>query len=645
MPRRKNGNGWCKRKRKPNADINNTDVPAKKRREIVLPTEADETAPTTEQERVSGTDAARADEVAEDPESEQDERMSSSGAAGAEDEASKDAEPSSSPEHEMVQDVNFVEGLEELQRLHGNEKHVHFFEYVMAMVLGARLDKATTIEQFVRFIAGPSMYAPKTHFNLSLQLCGRKFDAVILHQKKKRDNVINLYYVRDGKQQFNVFQKRGTSDAEIQFLHWARNRVRYGDLNAVPLILDDINPGQTATHGSQRNEFSFFTPDYGNTLQQFLDLSDFVDMRILSLTLLSTLCSVSCANNDSHEKNVCVYHPEIVFRYKWTVRMACHLIEICWDSKGALATIDWEKNELFPRTSSFISSGNSSSISPLIWKAKIGNFEKYGLTLQGEFAGTLGMATILNHVLTHFDASLFKVKYREMPEYGSNTSVSSLLELSPLEDEKACCFEAKTKAVWNQAMSSRGKVFKKQKYICKEDIQYIRNLYNSFTKSLRDKPFYDIPSDLGNVVLMKNGKLEAIKPLLVGEVITYVPITKCETFSNPRVWVGSISGNILKKPWPFCGFGGFVQWGSEESSNCMMKTIGSFIALFATKSIRVKDTIICKKTWFERYETGDLEDFARIKAIVKRLYQVSAQTRSDALHEASTAAEEQQEEE
>ena len=532
-----------------------------------------------------------------------------------------------------------AEELEELQRVHGHEKNVHFFEYVMARVLGARLDRAMNLEKFVNFIAGPSLFPSVTHFNSFLDLCGRKMECVVVHEQTKRNNVFCLYRVKDGPVQMNVFEKKTSSDKETVFLNWAKNRVRYGDLNAVPLLLNDVEPMQPGGEGA---EISLFIPDYGATLNSFLkNCSTVFDKELLGLSLLSTICSISCVNKDLHDRNICVFRPDLIFVYKWTIRISCHMFEICWNSKGMLATIDWEYRTLFPRISSFVSSGSSSSFSPILWETQIGNFASYGLTLTGQFTGQYGMAVILFHVLSSFNNSLFKLRYRKLAEYGSSIGVSSLLEVFPTAESKPCSFDSVQKARWNQFMSSRGKIFKTQKFLTQHDINSIRDLYQSFTCFIK-MPFYEIPSDTGKVVLMKDGKLVAADFIEKDQLITYVPLTKCETFSNPRVWIGSVQGTILKKAWPFCGFGGFAQWGSKAEANCMMKSISSFIALFATKPIPTNNPIICENNILQRRTATDIEDSTSIKSIVEQICKSSPQTRDDISKATSQAEDELQ---
>ena len=521
----------------------------------------------------------------------------------------------------------FTEGLQELQRLHGHEKNVHFYEYVMAMVFGARLDKATTLQEFAKFITSPSLIRTTENFDLTLDLCERKMRGTTMLQQNKQNKVLVLYLVLDDTVELKVFEKKNASRKELCFLSWARNRVRYGDLSGVPLLLNDVNI-DSRKNKKDDPQISIFTPDYGLTLCNFMkNSSSIYDKNIVCLSLLSTLCSIPSINRDLHDHNICVYRPEIVFINKWTIRVANFLFEFSWKSNGMLATIDWENHELFPRLNSFVSSC-SSFFSPVLWETKIGNFEEYGLKLQGHFSGLYGMEVILNYVLFNFDTSLFKLKFRDLPEYRKVTNVSSLLEAFPADNPETYCVDDVVKARWNQCVSSQGRNFKSKKFLTPDDIKSIRGMYSKFTDHI-ERPFYDIPSDLGKVLLMKDGKLVAAKSIKPDEIITYVPLTKCETFSNPRVWVGSVQGTVIKKAWPFCGFGGFTQWGSKAKSNCMMQTTGSFVALFATKSISFEEQIVCEKKWEERSKDDINQDVNWIKSFVKNLSETLPKTRSD----------------
>ena len=261
-----------------------------------------------------------------------------------------------------------------------------------------------------------------------------------------------------------------------------------------------------------------------------------------------------------------------------------------------------------------------------MWATQIKDFRKYGLNLSGDFAGMCGLAVVLNHALLSLDPTLFKVRYRISEENGDAQVAFSLLEHIPITDKTENLINATQKARWNQCMSSRGKIFKTQKCLTPSDIRNIHSLYDSFCHCLK-QPFLDIPSDLGKVVLMRDGTLKAMKPIKDGEIITSVPTSKCETFDNPRIWIGIISGYILKKPWPFCGFGGFVQW-HNKNFNCRMTCHSSSIVIIATQNINVKDPIICCEN-FCKLSAGPTDvNLDTIRSIAQKLCETGSQTRA-----------------
>ena len=656
MGRKKRGNGWTRRKpKKREADRNGLNGPDAKRIREEKPsdkngqgmvestvsvasnggksTTAGPEFPAEGHDEAAGVDSEHHDESVHDgaaagDSEHHDESVHDGAAAGDSEHHDENEQGKDVNEHEM----NFVEGLDELQRFHGNEKNVHFFEYVMAMVLGARLDKAKKLEDFVKFIVGPSLRKQETEFNLSLELCDRKMPGVRVAQKVKRNNVLEVYYVKDEMIQFSVVRKQSSTPNEIIFLNWARDKIRRGDLGAIPLLLNNVEPQQLngrrkngEVQGSLHPETNFFIPDYGMTLDYyFKNSSRFVDTDVLGLSLLSTLSSISCVNTDLHSQNICVFRPDLVFQYIWTVRASSHMIEFSWTSNGALATIDWEYNTLFPRLSG---SRSQSAFLSVPWETQIGNLELFGLSLSGRFSGLHGMAVILNHVFSRFNPTAFKARYCKLPEYDKTTSVSSVLEVFP-NDTNAYSFDSTDKARWNQLMSSRGRTFKTQKFLTHSDIVCIHSLFQKFCSCV-EKPFHEIPSDLGNVILMKDGKLVAAKSIEIGEIITYVPLTKCDTFDNPCIYFGQVNGFILKKAWPFCGFGGFAQWGNEANSNCSMKTISSFVALFATKRINKNDPIVCINNFIQRPRRTVVDDIKLIKQIVVDLLNFTSRTRAE----------------
>jgi len=113
-------------------------------------------------------------------------------------------------------------------------------------------------------------------------------------------------------------------------------------------------------------------------------------------------------------------------------------------------------------------------------------------------------------------------------------------------------------------MSSKGEIFKTKEFISEKDEQDIRGILQEFVQVVK-VPFHEIPSDTGKVILNKDGKLVAAADIKEEGIITYVPHTKCETISNMQVKIDSDHQvTLVKKLFPFCGFGAFVQWERQK---------------------------------------------------------------------------------
>jgi len=350
-------------------------------------------------------------------------------------------------------------------------------------------------------------------------------------------------------------------------LNWAKNWVRYGDLPAFPLLLNavDILPPELQQQGK---EFNLFIPFDDATLDSLITKYEWQDRELLGLSLISTFCSSPYIKCEITDRNIRVFCPDLTFVYKWTLCLSCHVYEICWKTKGIPVITDLDYTTLFPRLYSFICSDCKSSYSPCSCRTHIGDFKKYGLALEGEYDGLLSMSNLLYKVLSlQLKISKFELRYRKLDDYSEiGDNLSSLLDVFPDTDREACSLSKTQNNRRNKIMSDNGKICKTREFLDGSDIVIINNLYEHITSVLK-KPSFDFPSDTGYVVLKKDGKLVASKKIEEGQEFTYVPITQCKTFSNPRVLVGTVHGSVLKKALPFCGFGGFVQWGTEAKAN------------------------------------------------------------------------------
>jgi len=190
-------------------------------------------------------------------------------------------------------------------------------------------------------------------------------------------------------------------------------------------------------------------------------------------------------------------------------------------------------------------------------------------------------------------------------------------------------------------MTNTGKILKSQRSLTLDNVKLFESMRDDFVHG-RNLSYYEIPSDTGLVALNKDRKLIATKNIGKGEVITYVPITKHETFSNQRIWVGSVQGSIIKKLSPFCGFGGFAEF-DPTNFNCSMTMAGekrNFVSLVASKDILPNEIITCSQaTLVDRHITGDEPvDFSIIMQLVTVGMGTKPNTRSRTAATASECA-------
>ena len=92
-------------------------------------------------------------------------------------------------------------------------------------------------------------------------------------------------------------------------------------------------------------------------------------------------------------------------------------------------------------------------------------------------------------------------------------------------------------------MSDLGKKLKTKSRLTTEDYSRLQLLIPKFTQG-RYQQYYNIPSDTGLVLLMKENFLVASRDISVGQIITFVPITKKLNISYP--WI-LVTGKLLNK--------------------------------------------------------------------------------------------------
>ena len=520
------------------------------------------------------------------------------------------------------------EQLSELQRKHETEKGVHFYEIVMAAALNIPLERTMTLSKFAEYVAdyATRQTKPRKQFNITLNLFGRTLPGVhVLHCRKDSKN-IERYSVIDGHFLVDIFEKQSRSLQEWNFLKTVREMVACGDFSGVPLVLAECMDAGLAT---------IILPDYGHTLSRFFkNYSRVINNQTLGLSLLAMFCSLPFENSDLHERNVCIYKPDINFCYKWTIQINNYLFELSWNFYGLLTTIDWESCRNFPNPVS-LSQSTYTPFSRQLWQVKIKEgYHAYGIPscLTDTFKGENGMFSLLYNVFTHFDRDQYNVKLVSLK--GTRKDIlTSTLQVFPSQENVGRNFDKMLRKTWNRKMSETGSVLKIQKCLTEANIIQMQELYQSFCKN-REDPDFNVPSDTGLVGLTKNRVLVAKKDIAKGDIVTHIPITKTELFDSQQIWLQSVQGSIFKKLSPFCGFGAFATFNSEKA-NCTIDVSGSkgtFVCLIATKPISFGDAIISDTTCLvKKMDSHDSEiicDLSIIMEMVKSNISPGPETRS-----------------
>jgi len=248
----------------------------------------------------------------------------------------------------------------------------------------------------------------------------------------------------------------------------------------------------------------------------------------------------------------------------------------------------------------------------MLWETVIDEeFEKYGaLGVKGEYSGANGMAELLCNVVKHFDTSLFTFRHCILDEFMVNNDVCNLLEVYPKFEPDLFSKIEKHKTSWNRNISHHGGEYKKYQILTQHEIDKIRKQFDDFKTVINMSPLYPIPSDTGRVILLKDGTLVAAESFGENVEITSVPISNCVTFNNPTVSIGPLRATVLKKAFPFCGFGGFVRIETNNTHknkvNCEMRIQSSTsIVLVSTRHIHVQEPIVCWKSIFSESKYRD----------------------------------------
>lgn len=478
-----------------------------------------------------------------------------------------------------------------------NEKSTYFFEHVMCLLLDIDLIHGMKLVDFVKHVLrhNEMKCSLQPEADSSLHVLDRDIRAFRSGEYSTITKTLTKYRLDCGSNNCYVFQIRTRQgdcpNSEFLFYEAMKELVRGGDICGIPLLLSG---------GIKDKHTEYVIPDYGLNLQEFCDTYPSAEKDLIYLSVISVCSSLPAINDDMHSKNICVYMPDVKFRYIWTVQTSTHLIEFSWVHLGLITVIDWE---LFSGTGKKRSSSSATwSYRQDTWVLKLRENRILGIK-RLDLIGESGIWTLMKIVLDKLTSGKVKTRFCRLPTEEAN-SVASKVEIVPnsLESDS---FKIPNiyRNRWANRMSSLGNHFKLQRKLSIRDIQSVANLLDQFNhlQPTLTTPFCPIPSDTGLVTLTWEGELIAAQSIDKDTIVTMVTVTdRIQLFNqdtNPLLKIGMNFATVFRKVAPFVGFGSFATWESSKRTNCVLSIIRAAknkqFALKATKPIRKGDLIVC----------------------------------------------------
>ena len=498
-----------------------------------------------------------------------------------------------------IADVHFrhVKQISEAE----NDSYTDLLQRVMAMVLDFSLPKVMDLQTFVKYVLEQTSMKQQMmlHEDATLPILNRSLPAVETSAFSTTCKELKRYEVFEPTMSYFVYKIstscKTSQNSEYLFLSSMKESIIGSDINNIPLLLNGTGDDKTA---------EFLIPDYGLNLPEVFNTLHPVDRNLLFISVLAASSSFPATNKDMHNGNICLFSPDILFTYRWTIQLPTYLIQLSWQHHGLITVIDWESFNVPAKKSG----------SSFRWSSRAENWKlelKENVVLhiqQLQLHGESGMWNLINMIMQRCEENGVRdkvaIKYSSL-SLSEQNSVACRLETIPnFIPTQSLNIPKILMRRWRVRCSDYGRTYKTKAELTIRDMKNILHLLNEFRLNIPSStrgPIFPIPSDTGFVALKVDGTLIAICDIKPDVIVTMVTTTKrIQLFNDdgtsPLVRVGTNFATVMRKLTPFAGFGAFAVWSSKEP-NCILWNVSvagtRMVALKSSRRIERGEPIVC----------------------------------------------------
>ena len=440
-----------------------------------------------------------------------------------------------------------------------DERNIHYFERLMCHCLKIEYDEKNPkeLKDFLKFIVPKLMERkelPKPSDTIEEELNvfnnGGRARKVYIDKngvtmiKERTGKVLKKFFVMESLVSYELYQVLNFVPDEHTFLVDHQYKLQFQDGYGYPLLLGSQEEGDSQV-------VRYFISDCGTSMDKYRKP---YNEDIMTLTVIATICSLPVRYTDYHDGNTCIYQPDELFNFIWSLKLDEFIFEFSWTTYGLVQIIDWDGY-----FNGGVDSRNEEEECCIIIPSSLSFIRK---EFPSVYIGKLGMIVLLEKIIT-----VLKIKNGISLKCRTTTCnkkkrITSIIQVYP-------CMRSPTNQIPSMklnSLSSKMDHYSRQ-FIVKSGYEDLKDM-GTFTKiasemvSMSDMGYFNIPSDTGLVLLRKDMKLIAVKDIVVGTIVTRIPYTLQGNIIGqgyPSFQINKdLSIILLKKILPFIGFGGFA---------------------------------------------------------------------------------------